>query len=172
MPMTELATSVRVIEFVAVVSAEPVEENQADSVGRFWFVRVPSAQVSARNTVARPDVARRIVPAKRIEICRRRIIWAACVSVSRENITCQESWRDYEGSRQARRMSTQLQIFVVFGGLEQRHQMVVLVRPHPGLLPQEKENRFPSPSRTKRWIGRVISRISDNAPTCSLSWGG
>jgi hypothetical protein len=31
-------------------------------------------------------------------------------------------------------------------------------RPHPGLLPQEKENRFPSYSQTKRCAGRGVSR--------------
>jgi hypothetical protein len=36
-------------------------------------------------------------------------------------------------------------------------------RPHPGLLPQEKENRFLSPSQSKRWIGRMGFRKSEDA---------
>src|SRR6185436_2879345 len=51
------------------------------------------------------------------------------------------------------------------------------VRPHPGLLPQEKENRFQSHSQTKRWIGGVVSirhfpsnffKLAENSATLSF----
>ena len=40
----------------------------------------------------------------------------------------------------------------------QAHTLVLvsgIVRPHPGLLPEEKENRFQSPSRVEPSIARV-----------------
>ena len=50
--MTEPLPIDRFMALAVAFNCAPVEANQADSVGRFWSVRVPSAQVSSSRIVA------------------------------------------------------------------------------------------------------------------------
>lgn len=79
----------RVIAPGAAASDEPEESYQADSTGRFWMVREPSAKVSSKSVVARAGsrAAQRSAPTK-IDLNRRVMGFSESkgVAILRDNV--------------------------------------------------------------------------------------